>query len=211
MIIEDFNKFIIEVERKLNQPLPGEKAQLLMEPLSRRKYPPLSDPGIARQSSVLLLFFPDKDEPNLVFIQRNEYDGVHSGQIAFPGGGQEPDDKHPGDTALRETHEEIGVHPEKVQIIGRLSQLYIPPSNFLVHPFVGYTKVKPVFSPDPNEVSEVFSVKMSVLLNGSARQEREIKIRDFSLKVPCFFVNGKVIWGATSMILSEFIEVLNNC
>jgi len=206
--MKTFERFIADVVAKLRQPLPGEKAQLLMEPSSRRKYPPLTDESSARQSSVLLLLFPENDEANLVFIQRNEYDGVHSGQVAFPGGGHEPDDKHHSETALRETQEEIGVHPEKVQIIGRLTQLYIPPSNFLVQPFVGYTTEKPMFSPDPNEVSEVFAVKMSVLLNGSARQERKIKIRDFSLKVPCFYVNEKVIWGATSMILSEFIEVL---
>lgn len=211
MISGNFNKFIIEVEEKLKQPLPGEKAQLLLEPSSRRKYPPLLDPGTARQSSVLLLFFPDNDEPNLVFIQRNEYDGVHSGQVAFPGGGWEPDDLSLENTALRETHEEIGIQPEMVRLIGRLSQLYIPPSNFLVHPFVGYINETPCFRPDPMEVSEVFAVKMGMFLHASTRQEREINIRDFKLKVPCFFVKEKVIWGATSMILSELIEVLKKC
>lgn len=210
MIIENFNKFIIEVEKKLKQPLPGEKAQLLLEPSSRRKYPPLLDTGTARQSSVLLLFFPDNDEPNLVFIQRNEYNGVHSGQVAFPGGGWEPDDLSLENTALRETREEIGIHPERITLVGRLTQLYIPPSNFLVHPFVAYMNEKPIFFPDPNEVCEVFAVKMDTLLHASTRQEREIKIRDFRLKVPCFYVNEKVIWGATSMILSELIEVLKN-
>jgi 8-oxo-dGTP pyrophosphatase MutT (NUDIX family) len=208
MIVENFNKFIFDVGEKLKQPLPGEKAQLLLEPSSRRKFPPLTNAGDARQSSVLLLFYPEKDEPSLVFIQRNEYDGVHSGQVAFPGGGREPDDLSPEDTALRETREEIGIHPEKVKLIGRLTQLYIPPSNFIVHPFVGFMNEKPVFFPDPNEVSQVFAVKMSVLLNDSSRQEREIEIRNYQLKVPCFYVNKKVIWGATSMILSELIEVI---
>lgn len=206
--MENFFKFIADLEDKLRQPLPGEKAQLLLEPASRRKYPPLADENTARQSSVLLLFIPEDDEASLVFIQRNIYDGVHSGQIAFPGGGREECDHHPSDTALRETFEEIGVRPEKIKVIGRLTQLYIPPSNFLVHPFVGFVAEKPYFSADPNEVNEVFSVKMRVLMNGNTRQEREINIRDFRLKVPCFYVNEKTIWGATSMILSELIEIL---
>ncbi len=206
--MKHFFTFVADLEKRLKQPLPGEMAQLLLEPSSRRKYPPLRDEDAARQSSVLLLFFPENDQASLVFIQRNVYDGVHSGQIAFPGGARENCDHHPADTALRETFEEIGVPPEKIKIIGRLTQLYIPPSNFLVQPFVGFISAKPDFSVDPSEVSEVFGVKMSVLMNGNTRQEREIMIRDFRLKVPCFYVNEKVIWGATSMILSELIEVL---
>ncbi len=204
-IIEDF---IYDLEQKLSEPLPGEAAQLKLEPPTRRNYnlDPVS--ANAKLSSVLILFFPENGKIKLTLIQRPEYDGVHSGQIAFPGGKMEDFDKSLMETALRETFEEIGVLPETIKIIGKLSQLYIPPSNFLVEPFVGFVYKMPDFKAEPAEVSEIVMVDLDDLLNESSFQFKEINTRGFNKEVPCYFVNKKIIWGATSMIISELLEVI---
>jgi 8-oxo-dGTP pyrophosphatase MutT (NUDIX family) len=206
--MKNFVDFIARTAQKLKEPLPGEIAQLKLEPSTRRSYelnPKLLSPKL---SSVLILFFPEGDKTKLTLIQRPEYDGVHGGQIAFPGGKMEEIDKSLMDTALRECYEEIGVDPEKIKIIGKLSQLYIPPSNYLVEPFVGYTDFKPDFCADPAEVSEILFIDLDELLNESSFQHKEINIRNFRTKVPCYFINERIIWGATSMILSELLEVI---
>ena len=206
--MKNFVDFIAWTAQKLKEPLPGEIAQLKLEPSTRRSYdldPKLLSPKL---SSVLILFFPEGDKTKLTLIQRPEYDGVHGGQIAFPGGKMEEIDKSLMNTALRECYEEIGVEPDKIKIIGKLSQLYIPPSNYLVEPFVGYTDIKPDFCADPDEVSEILFIDLDELLNESSFQHKEINIRHLRTKVPCYFINEKIIWGATSMILSEFLEVI---
>ena len=93
-----------------------------------------------RLSAVLLLLFPYKDDIYFVLTERQDYDGKHAGQISFPGGKAEPFDKNTAETALRETQEEIGVLPTAITILGRLTEVYIPVSNFLIHPYVGYTE-----------------------------------------------------------------------
>ena len=206
--MKNFVDFIAWTAQKLKEPLPGEIAQLKLEPSTRRSYelnPKLLSPKL---SSVLILFFPEGDKTKLTLIQRPEYDGVHGGQIAFPGGKMEEIDKSLMDTALRECYEEIGVEPNKIKIIGKLSQLCIPPSNYLVEPFVGYTDFKPDFCADPAEVSEILFMDLDELLNESSFQHKEINIRSFRTKVPCYFLNERIIWGATSMILSELLEVI---
>jgi len=206
--MNEYIDFINRITQKLQEPLPGEVAQLKLEPLTRKAFefdPKNLNPKL---SSVLILLFPENHKTKLTLIQRPQYDGVHSGQIAFPGGKKEDSDKSLLETALRETFEEIGVEPEKIKIIGKLSQLYIPPSNFLVEPFVGYTDIKPKFIADPVEVSEIIFVDLEELLNESSFQHKEIISRNLKIKVPCYFINEKIIWGATSMILSEFLEVI---
>jgi len=206
--MNEYIDFINRITQKLQEPLPGEVAQLKLEPLTRKAFefdPKNLNPKL---SSVLILLFPENHKTKLTLIQRPQYDGVHSGQIAFPGGKKEDSDKSLLETALRETFEEIGVEPEKIKIISKLSQLYIPPSNFLVEPFVGYTDIKPKFIADPVEVSEIIFVDLEELLNESSFQHKEITSRNLKIKVPCYFINEKIIWGATSMILSEFLEVI---
>jgi 8-oxo-dGTP pyrophosphatase MutT (NUDIX family) len=201
-------EFIYDLEQKLTEQLPGKAAQLKLEPPTRRNYNTDPENANAKLSSVLILFFPENGRIKLALIQRPEYDGVHSGQIAFPGGKKEEADKSLMETALRETFEEIGVLPEKVKIIGKLSQLYIPPSNFLVEPFVGFAAEMPDFKADPTEVSEIVIVDLDDLLDESSFQFKEITTRGFNKEVPCYFVSGKIVWGATSMIISELIDVI---
>jgi 8-oxo-dGTP pyrophosphatase MutT (NUDIX family) len=205
-----FHEFVILLEKRLQQPLPGRQAQMRMSALKRirelMKFAPSDD---AKQSSVLILLFPLGVKTGLVLMLRPEYPGVHSGQISLPGGKFEETDESLIFTALRESNEEIGIDPAQVQIIGQLTELYIPPSNFLVTPVVGYQTSRPDFRADPKEVAEIIEIQLDDLLDDRNRQMKKIQLRlGISLKVPSYCINGKIIWGATAMILSELKEIL---
>jgi 8-oxo-dGTP pyrophosphatase MutT (NUDIX family) len=207
----DFRNFIAGLKEKLARPLPGLSSQLKMASVSRIiKDGNLVLPEDVRKAGVLVLFYPCGHDLCIAFIKRAEYPGVHSGQISFPGGGREKHDKDITETALREAEEEIGVDRKLVTTIGNLSDLYIPPSNFLVTPVVGYTQTKPVFIPDPEEVETVLEISFDELVKADSKQEKEISIFPaLNIKVPCYYVNGNVIWGATAMIISELIDVIS--
>jgi len=167
-------------------------------------------PENARKAGVLVLFYPVSREVNLVFMKRNEYPGVHSGQISFPGGARETGDRDIVETALREAEEEIGIDRESVNIVGSMTDLFIPPSNFLVTPVAGYSHTRPDFRADPKEVSQLLEFSIDHFLDKNARQEKDITIfPEVKIKVPCYFAKGHVIWGATAMILSEVIDLIN--
>lgn len=163
-----------------------------------------------RLSGVLLLLYCADDELHLVLTRRPDYDGVHSGQVSFPGGRHEPPEML-DTTALRETHEEIGILPSDVELLGGLTPLFVVPSNFEVHPFVGrYTGAgRPLFVPDVREVAAILEVPLRLLLDPATRVEESMELRGgLRLRVPCFRVGQHVVWGATAMMLSEFVERL---
>jgi 8-oxo-dGTP pyrophosphatase MutT (NUDIX family) len=203
-----FTEFITRLEIRLQSPLPGNIAHQRLVPVTRKKFPSNPDLSKAIPSSVLILFYPIKDQPHLVFIQRPKYNGVHSGQMAFPGGKAETSDKSRLHTALRETGEEIGVKTDDIKVIGNLSDLYIPPSNFIVSPFVGYLNYMPVFIPEIKEVKEIFTVSFDELMDEQNFQARDVEALGLIYEVPCFYLQEKVIWGATSMIINELLEVV---
>jgi 8-oxo-dGTP pyrophosphatase MutT (NUDIX family) len=203
-----FTEFIAQLEIRLQSPLPGNIAHQRLVPVTRRKFPSNPDLSKAIPSSVLILFYPIKNQPHLVFIQRPKYNGVHSGQIAFPGGKAEISDKSRLHTALRETGEEIGVKTDDIKIVGSLSELYIPPSNFIVSPFVGYLDYLPEFIPEIKEVKEIVTVSFDELVDEQNFQMHDIDALGLKYEVPCFYVQGKVIWGATSMIMNELLELV---
>lgn len=159
-----------------------------------------------KQAAVLALLVPGRSGAELVFILRNTYPGVHSSQIGFPGGKEEDQDSDFWQTALRETEEELGVPPDSIQKIGQLSEVYIPPSHFLVYPFVGYAKSFPKFIPDPREVSEVFTLSVKNLLHPANFYQQKVSVGSLEYSVPAFNVEGRVIWGATAMMVSELKE-----
>lgn len=167
----------------------------------------------ARVGSVLILFYQKQSETHLVFIRRRPDLRTHAGQIAFPGGGQEFEESLV-ETALRETEEEVGIPTTAVKIIGELSPTYIPPSNYIVYPFVGWyenedpANGEPQFQRDPDEVAEILEIPVSMLLAESIRQEEPRQFEDLRLSVPYFAVAEHKIWGATAFILSEMVERL---
>lgn len=163
-----------------------------------------------RLSAVLIILFHDNERLKVVFIRRSEYVGIHSGQIAFPGGRYEDTDPDLRATALREVEEEIGIKAGLIEILGQLSDLYIPPSNFLVRTFVGYTKSKPQYKIDSREVQEVLEFDFNIF-----QTDNIVKVRNFKaynvervINAPCYEIDGVVIWGATAMILAELIDLV---
>ncbi|MFZ4523295.1 MAG: NUDIX hydrolase [Bacteroidales bacterium] len=206
-----FTEFIVLLEQRLRGPLPGKSAQLKMSSLVRiQELMKFSQPEDAMQSSVLILLYPQQESIGLVLMLRPEYKGVHSGQISLPGGKYEDSDESLIFTALREANEEIGIDPGQVQIIGQLTDLYIPPSNFIVNPVVGYQASRPQFTADPSEVARLIEISLEELLDDSNRQMKKMKLSmGLSIKVPSYYINGDVIWGATAMILSEFREIVS--
>ncbi|MCW5906841.1 MAG: CoA pyrophosphatase [Chitinophagales bacterium] len=203
--------FIQLLQSELQKPLPGEEAQYRMAPAYR---PRLSKEDILRNepriSGVLLLLYEKETELNIVFTQRKSYAGVHSGQMSFPGGKKEESDSSLVQTALRETEEEIGVEQNKIQLLGELSELYIPPSNFLVYPSVGYAENIELFKPQVQEVEKVVEIPLSFFLNKqNIVFEKEIKLFNGTVvKVPAYVFEEHVIWGATAIMLSEFTYIV---
>ena len=203
----NFGIWIKELTSRFHQPLPGEKAQLQMAPASRKV---LGIPSDALLSSVLILLYPIKNEIFTVVIQRSDYDGAHSGQISLPGGKHEEEDLSFQATALREAYEETGIVPHSVQIIGELSPLYIPPSNFIVYPFVGYSESRPDFKADPIEVSKIIEFRLFALSDNQARIKRKLSMRNNQeIEVPGFLIDGNFVWGATAMIFSELVSIIS--
>jgi 8-oxo-dGTP pyrophosphatase MutT (NUDIX family) len=203
---------IEQLKQKLQQPLPGVTSHLKMAPANRvQEFNNLNNIiPLAKNSAVLILLFPENGKLKTVFIQRSVYDGVHSGQISFPGGKVEATDKDFEATALRETFEEIGVKPEVIEIIGQLTDFYISPSNFLVKVFVGYTLQKPAFIPDKKEVQSILEVDIDEFFDSNNIAEKEFysTSRKTAVFAPCYLVNGLEIWGATAMMLSELLDIL---
>lgn len=164
-----------------------------------------------RKAAVLLLVYPKKEEAHLVLIVRNAYEGVHASQIAFPGGKEEVSDLDLSYTALRETEEEVGISMQKIDIIRAFSEVYIPPSNFLVVPFLGIAKEEIQFSLDPHEVKEIIELPLATLLNDDILIEVKMNTSYADeMNVPAFRIDAHVVWGATAMMLNEFKELLKN-
>jgi 8-oxo-dGTP pyrophosphatase MutT (NUDIX family) len=207
----NFEDFQTKLSLQLQKPLPGIESQLKLAPYARvtRKMAQNID-AMPRLSAVLALLFPKNNEPHVLLTLRNSYNGVHSKQVSFPGGKQEEFDDSFEQTALRETQEEVGISPESIQVIGQLTEVYIPPSRFLVHPFVGVTSSSPVFKPDAHEVSEIIECSISQLLDDSIIKEKDIFVTTTQLKMKTkyFDVNGHVVWGATAIMLSELKDII---
>lgn len=161
-----------------------------------------------RESAVLLLIYKEKAQFRIVFIKRNEYKGPHSGQISFPGGMVELSDPDYAYTALRETEEETGLNRSEIEILGKLSPLYIPVSNFCVEPYVGWMSSIPDFKPDKNEVQYLICALLSELADIKNRKSGKFIYNGQEIVTPHFEIEGEIIWGATAMILNEFMALI---
>ncbi len=200
---------IEKIEQRLNAPLPGMDAHLRMAHITRRHY--MDAPTGAKQAAVLMTLFPKNEEWHIVLIERNANDrDQHAGQLGFPGGKAEPSDGTMLATALRETEEEVGISREQVKILGNLTGIYIPVSNFQVHPFLGYLNAQPAYQLQASEVNDVLEVPLSHFQLPGTRRVTDIRINaQITLKnVPYFDLHGQVLWGATAMMLNELLEII---
>ncbi len=197
--------FIRKLQNELNKPLPGADSHNKMMISGRRSEYFDQKPA---KGSVLILLFPANGKLSVVLIKRAEYSGPHSNQVSFPGGKSEEGDKDPVHTALREAHEETGVPPENIKILGKLTPLYIPVSNFTVTPFVGYTSKKPGFKPDSREVKYIITAPLSHFLKKETVTCSRIKLPGLDIEAPGYSIDGEHIWGATAMIMAEFIDII---
>lgn len=164
----------------------------------------LKDPP-PRESAVMMLIYPWQKEWHTLFMLRPDGQGVHSGQLSFPGGKREGEET-PEETALRETHEEVGIHPDQIEILGSLSEVYIPPSHFIVKPFVGIISEEPDFRENPGEVVELIHYPVEQLLRPGLILEKEIFLPKYKVNfnAPYFDIHGHTLWGATAMMVQEF-------
>lgn len=185
-------------------------AQQQMALLDRSRRRPPKMEGEPRVGGVLLLLYCRDGELYVLLTRRRADLNSHAGQISFPGGRREEDEPL-YETALRETMEEVGVPPAAVTILGSLADIYIPPSDYEVHPFVGWLEGNgrpPRFSPNPAEVEEILEAPLRLLLHPETRREEAWELRGQRVKVPFYDVEGHKVWGATAIMLSEFLERL---
>jgi len=207
----DFQEFLKYVPKLIEVTLPAREAHYKMAPFERIKaIEDLETKSInPKTAAVMMLFYPKMERTHLVLIVRNSYDGVHSAQIAFPGGKYELEDQNFERTALRETQEEIGIHPDCIEIIKPFTHLYIQPSNFMVHPFLGICKEEIIFIPQLSEVAAIIELPLSVFLSDEVIVSVNITTSYAeNIMVPAFKIEEHIVWGATAMMLSELKEVL---
>lgn len=206
-----FDSFLHKIPEIKAAPLLAEAAHIKMAPLNRAPYLKISEDQKqqSRKSAVMMLFYPKGNQTYLVLIERASYKGVHSAQIAFPGGKWEEQDRDLKETALRETEEEIGVDASKIEIIKSFTQIYIPPSNFLVAPFMGVLEVEPIFTPDEKEVAKIIEFPMEALFEDDLVRNI-LKTTSYAndYEVPAYVYSDIAVWGATAMMMSELKETL---
>ena len=206
----DFTSFINTINNIQTAKIGGIESQFRLAPKMRLNYNAekiaASNP---KRAAVLALFYPNKKgETCFLLTQRASYKGTHSAQISFPGGKVEKADKNLKETALRETYEEVGVLKESITIVREITDVYIPPSNFLATPFIAFTKEKPILKIN-HEVDHTFDVLLKDLLDDTNITSINITTSYAkNIDVPCFKLNDYIVWGATAMILNEIKELL---
>lgn len=205
----NFSQIIKALENNLQDALPGEEAHEPMRAVAVGEIKPKFEHKIApKQGSVLILLYEENGVVKFPLIKRPEYVGAHSGQISLPGGKAEAgEDVY--QTALREAEEEIGIDRSQIKVLGRLSDFFVIPSNFVVAPVVAFVDDLPFFKPDPFEVAGILSGKISELISDEAILEKEIIAGGiYRMMAPHFEIDGEIVWGATAMMLNEFRIIL---
>jgi 8-oxo-dGTP pyrophosphatase MutT (NUDIX family) len=208
-LLQHPDAFFEHFRRRLTQPLPGSNAQNRMT--SRELKPVeeyLRENPSHRRSAVLMTLYPHNGEIHTLLIKRPSYQGVHSGQLALPGGAEEPEDRSPAHTALREAFEEVGLEAAPEQLLGALTPLYIPPSNFLVRPFMLQLSERPEWKPSADEVEALLEIPLRTFLDQRIKDHRKINIGNgITIDAPCYIIEENTLWGATAMMFSE-LEVM---
>ncbi len=193
--------------------LPGSEAQLRMSPNPRMPWDPSRFPDGGRDAAALLLLYPHAGDWHLPLTVRGSDLRHHTGQVSLPGGRVDPGESIEA-AALREAAEEVGVDPAVVRVVGQLTPVRIPISGYLLHPVIGIADARPEFRPDDWEVARLIEVPLESLRDTSiiqmAHRTREVDGRMEQMEVPCFAIDGEQVWGATAMVLSEFLAVLES-
>ena len=205
----DFQHFITQLEITITNYLPGEESQQKMRVNYDQSIELPFSKNNSTASAVLILLYLEDNEIHFFLTKRSNELEHHKGQISLPGGTQEENEELTH-TALRETQEEIGINKTSISIIGSMTPLFVPVTGFMIHPFIGYSSNKLEPTPAPSEVEAKFSVNISDLLNETNQTIEKRNIRGYDVEVPYFKLNNYEVWGATSMILSEFRDLIKS-
>ena len=203
----EFDNLIFHLKKRINTNLPGKDSHKKMKISYRNEKKISFNINRAKPAAVLLLLFPDNKKICFYLTKRTEKLKYHKGQISLPGGSNEKGESLL-ETALRETEEEIGVNKNEISILGQITPLFIPVTGFMMTPFIGFTSKEPIIKLDLMEVEELFSVNILDLINNDKLiTHRQLNGRDVT--IPYFNLNNQQVWGATSMVLSEFKDMLH--
>jgi len=202
-------EFAEKLRIEISYGLPGTEVQWALASSDRRmKGFPRFPRDDSKAAAVMILLYPKDDHIHTAFIQRPAYDGVHGGQISFPGGKKEASDSDLIQTAIREASEEIGVNSYEINVISTLTPLYIPVSNIVVTPVIGWMEKQPVFIRQEKEVVFIIEADIRTLIDPSNIKTKPFKIRGEMIDIKYFDYKDNVIWGATAMILHELFTIL---
>lgn len=206
------HRLLQTLQEAISVSLPGQSAQYQAVPPNRphANLEEVRNAASTRHAAVMALIHPIEDAPHVALIERNTYPGVHSGQISFPGGKMESSDQGLMHAALRETSEEVGVRSDQYRVWGELTEVYIPPSQFLVKPFLGIAQQPLSFEADPREVNQILHVPLDFFLDPISLQPREVNVGAFKVKVPSYTYEGHIIWGATAMMIRELTTLIHS-
>lgn len=207
----EFPNIIGNLLEALQRELPGEGAHTLMMPVNRPYSSALKENAQGyRKSAVAIVLYEEHAALKSVLIERPKYDGVHSRQIAFPGGKMDASDRDLEFTARRECKEEIAIPHDALQLLGTLSDIYIPVSQFIVAPHVFYIEKLPELIPDPREVERIIPFHLERITEDTSVQHTNMRFGNGLVQkdIPYFDIEGKIVWGATGMMLAELREIL---
>ena len=206
----NFDELTRFLEKRVQKPMPGDQAHNKMKPTMADGAPlRLKHPAPPKKGGVLILLYEANGKVHFPLIQRPTYEGIHSGQMALPGGKFEKGDEDQYETALREANEEIGVLDKDIQVIGSLSEFFVAASNYMVLPVIGKIDYKPSFSPEPREVDDIITPTLDRLIATDSVKEKEMVVRNgLQMICPYYDLEGRTVWGATAMMLSEFVEIV---
>ena len=206
--MDSFNKTVDNIQNGLTRELPGLDAQIKMSPSFRGENRFNSSPtSTTRNSAILISLFPKNGLAYTVLIKRTTYNGVHSGQVSFPGGKQDDSDTSIVHTALREAQEEVGIEPDSIHVIGELTPLFIPVSNLMVHPVVGIMPAPKQFYPNLHEVEYTIVTDLLHFKKTENLSVKTLCVNNIPISAPYYAVGNDMVWGATAMIISELTEL----